>query len=132
LSARHLHRFALQKLLQFKHARGFGYSALNLGLSHADIAQAKGHIVVHGHVRVERVMLEHHGDIARTGGETDDGLAVDLDITVGYGFETGDHAQQGGFPASRRAEKDDELAVMDRKREVRDNFDRTEILLDTD
>ena len=27
-------------------------------------AQAVGHVVEHGHVRIERVVLEHHGDVA--------------------------------------------------------------------
>ena len=37
---------------------------LDLGLRRAAVAQAVGHVVVDAHVRVERVVLEHHGDVA--------------------------------------------------------------------
>ena len=34
---------------------------------HADIAQAEGHVLAHGHVRIERVVLEDHRDVAVAG-----------------------------------------------------------------
>jgi hypothetical protein len=37
---------------------------VDLGLGQAADLQAVGHVVVDAHVRVERVVLEHHGDVA--------------------------------------------------------------------
>ena len=40
------------------------HCGIDLGFIHAAIAQAESQIVVHAHVLVERVVLEHHGDVA--------------------------------------------------------------------
>ena len=40
---------------------------VDLVLGHLLQLEAEGHVVVHGHVRVERVVLEHHGDVAVLG-----------------------------------------------------------------
>jgi len=40
------------------------HPALDLGARDAAALEAEGEIVLHAHVRVERVGLEHHGDVA--------------------------------------------------------------------
>jgi hypothetical protein len=40
---------------------------LDLVLGHLGDLQAIGHVVEHAHVRVQRVVLEHHGDVALGG-----------------------------------------------------------------
>ena len=74
-------------------------------------------------MRIKRVVLEHHGDIALHGFELVDHGAADGNGALGDAFETGDHAQKCGLAAARRADQDDELAVPDA--EV-DAFDRLE------
>ena len=49
------------------------------GLGVAAIAQAVGHVVVDAHVRIERVVLEHHGDVAVGRLHVVDVLAADAD-----------------------------------------------------
>ena len=56
--------------------------ALDVGLRHAAVAQAVGHVVVDAHVRIERVVLEHHGDVAVGRLHVVDDLAADADGAV--------------------------------------------------
>jgi hypothetical protein len=64
-------------------------------------------------VRVERVVLEHHRDVALGRLEVVDDAAGDRDLAAGDLLEAGDHAQQRRLAAARRADDDDELAVGD-------------------
>jgi hypothetical protein len=43
------------------------------------------------HVRIERVALEDHGDVAAARRELGDVLAVDRDLTLRHLLEPGDH-----------------------------------------
>src|SRR5690606_17562218 len=51
-----------------------------------------------------------------------DDLVADVEPTVGDLLEPGDHAQRGGLAAPRRADEDDELAVLDLHVEVLDGL----------
>jgi len=62
--------------------------------------QAIGHVVEHAHVRVQGVVLKHHGDVALGRLQVVDECAVDQNLAVGDGFQTGHHAHQCGFAAS--------------------------------
>ena len=64
-------------------------------------------------MRVERVVLEHHRDVALGGLEVVDDAAADRDLAAGDLFQPGDHAQQRGLAAAGGADDDDELAVAD-------------------
>ena len=75
--------------------------------------QAERHVVLHGHVRVEGVVLEHHRDVPFLGGDVVDHPVADTDLPAGDFLEPRDHAEQGGLPAARRADQDAELAVPD-------------------
>src|SRR5271169_1522618 len=62
-------------------------------------------------MRIERVVLEHHGDVAFHGFEIVDATLADADLAGGDGLEAGDHAQQGGFAASGGSDEDAKSAV---------------------
>ena len=64
LSAGQLLRLALQQLVQAEHVGGAVDRRLDLGFRRLLVAQAKGEIVVDAQVLIERVVLEHHGDVA--------------------------------------------------------------------
>jgi len=63
-------------------------------------------------VRVERIALKYHGDIARAGREVGDHPAVDHDVAGGGPLQPGDHAHQRGLAASGRTEQHEELALL--------------------
>jgi hypothetical protein len=85
----------------------------DLVLLHPGDLQREPHVVRHRHVRVQRVVLEHHRDVPVLGRLVVDDLAVDAQLAVGDVLQPGDHAQAGGLPAARGADEDDELAVGD-------------------
>ena len=83
-------------------------------------AQAKpeGNVLVHGQVRVQRVVLEHHRNVALFRRQLVDDAVADEDLTVRDVFEPGDHAQRGRLAATRRADEHEKLAVRDLQRQV--------------
>ena len=113
LAARELARLALQEIAELQDLRRLLHARLDLGLRHAADAQPVGHVVVDRHVRIKRVVLEHHRDVAILGLQLVDDAPADGDLAARDRFEPGDHPQQGRLPATRRAENDDELAVYD-------------------
>ncbi len=80
---------------------------------HAGDLEAEGDVVVHGHVREQRVGLEDHADIALVRLQRALVLAVDDERAAGRRFEAGDHAQDGRLAAARRSEEGDEFALLD-------------------
>jgi hypothetical protein len=64
-------------------------------------------------VRIERVVLEHHGDVAVGRIDKVDHAVADADLAPRDRFQTRDHAQQGGLAAARWPDKHDEFAVGD-------------------
>jgi hypothetical protein len=62
--------------------------------------QAEGHIFEHGHVRIERVVLKHHGDVAILRRQIVDQLAADEDFAAAHLLESGNHAQCGALAAA--------------------------------
>ena len=79
---------------------------------HADRAQRKRDVLFDGEMRIERIALEHHGDIARARRQIGDDVAVNHDIARGRALEPGDHAHQRGLAASGWAEQDEKFAFL--------------------
>ena len=78
----------------------------------------KRHVLVHRHVGVQSIALEHHGDVAVLGRHVVDALAVDEHVARGNVLQAGDHAHRRGLTAARRANEDDELLVVNGEVEV--------------
>ena len=89
------------------------HASVDLVLRHLLELETERHVVEHAHVRVERVVLEHHRDVALLRRHVVDDTVADADRALGYRFEPGDHPQRGGLAAARRADQDDELLVVD-------------------
>jgi hypothetical protein len=64
-------------------------------------------------MRIERVVLEHHGDVAILGFQPVDHAVPNRHLAAGDALEAGHHAQQRGLTAARGADDDDEFAVGD-------------------
>ena len=75
------------------------------------------------HVRVERVGLEHHGDLALGGRQVVDLASADGHPAGVDGLKSGDGAQQRGLAAARRPHQHDEGAVLDDEVDVRQHLD---------
>src|SRR5699024_6531293 len=88
---------------------------------HLDVFEREFHVAGNGHVRVERIVLEHHGDVAFGGGHDGDVVFIKCHGAFGGQFQAGQHAQGGGFAAAGGANEDEEFAVLDVQVDV---FDR--------
>jgi hypothetical protein len=86
--------------------------------------ESEHQVVANRHVRIQRVALEHHSYVAIGGIDVIDHFAVDRDLTGRYVFQAGDHAQQRGFAATRRADQDQKFAGDDFKIDAVDDLDR--------
>ena len=110
LAARELARVAVEQVVDREHARGLAHLAIDLVGGRLARAQPEGDVVVHRHVRIERVILKHHRDVAPARRLVVDDLAADLDRSLVSVLEAGDRAQQRAFAAARLADKHRELA----------------------
>ena len=71
-------------------------------------------------MRIERIALEHHGDVAVLGGDVVDDAIADPDFALADFLQAGQQAQTGGFAAAGGADKDHEFLVGDVEVEVVD------------
>ncbi len=97
LAARQLAGFAIEQMVDLDLARGILHRGLYLGRRELGHFQREGDILVHGHVRVERVALEHHGDIAVARVGRCDVPIVDIDLAGGWGIEARQNSQCGAL-----------------------------------
>ena len=118
LAAGELLRLPLQQRLEAEDLGGASDALLDLGLRRPLVAQAEREVVVHRHVRVERVRLEDHRDVASAGREVVDDALADEDPPVRQLLQAGEHPQRGRLAATGWADEDEELAVGDLHREV--------------
>ncbi len=109
-------RLTQQEIVDREQARRLAYAFVDLGLRHAAIAQAVSHVVVNAHMRIERVVLEHHGDVAVGGLDLVYDAVADFAFAAGYGLEASDHAQQRGLAAAGRTEQHGERSIRNSQR----------------
>ena len=131
LAAGQLARLAVEHGAEFEDARGFLDPGVDLGLGHAAVAQAVGHVVVDAHMRIERVILEHHGDVALGRLDLVDDAAADVDLAAADGLQPRDHPQQRGLAAAGGADQHAELAVGDLEADALDGLEAVWIGLAT-
>ena len=92
--------------------------------------QRERHVLEHGQMRIERIVLEHEGDVALRRVQPLHRLAVDQDVAPVDILEPGDGAQGRGLAATRRPEQHHELAVPDLQVELPDDVVVAEVFLD--
>ena len=89
-------------------------------LARAAQLQPEAEVAAHGQVRVERVALEHHRDVALARVQPRDVAVADVDRARGDLDDPGEHLQQRRLAAARRADEHHELAVADLEVDVVD------------
>ena len=92
--------------------------------------QRRGDVLPHGHVRVERVGLEDHGDAALAGAEMIDHALADAHAARSLRLQPRDDAQKGGLAAARGADERHELAVVHIERDIAQDLRGAECLDD--
>ena len=80
--------------------------------------QGEGHVFIHGHVGIQGIALEHHGDVPVLGLHVVHQLAADGQLAAGDVLQTGDHPQGGGLAAAGGAHQHDELLVRNVQVEI--------------
>ncbi len=81
-----------------------------------NLAQRKSErdIVAHAHVRIERVRLKHHGDVALARTAARDVAFTDVNGPAIERLEARDNSKQRALAAAARADEHDQLAVLGR------------------
>jgi hypothetical protein len=87
----------------------------DLSLVHLGEAEREAHVVAHGHMGVERVVLKHHRDVPLLGGKVIDDPVPDSHRPGGDLLEAGEHLQRRRLAATRGAHKDHQLAIRNRQ-----------------
>ena len=118
-------RAALQELLEPEHAGDVRDAAVDLRLGRLPHLEAVGEVLRDRVVRVERVVLEHHRDVAVARREPGDLAVADPDLAVADLLEPRDHPQEGRLAAAGRADEHHELAALDREADLVDGADVT-------
>ena len=122
-------RLAVEELLEVEDAGGLADGLVDgVRVDLAELERER-HVVVNAHVRVQRVGLEDHRDVAVLGLDVVDHATVDLEGAGGDVLEAGDHAQRRGLAAAGRADEDDELLVGDLKVEILHPLEAIRVLL---
>ena len=113
-------RLAVEQVLEPEQRGRLGDPLLALRLRHPLRLEREADVGAHRHVRVERVVLEHHRDVAVDRVEVVDDDVADEDLARGGLLEARDHPQRGRLAAPGRADEDHELPVLDAEVEVVD------------
>jgi hypothetical protein len=100
--------------LQRDHAQHLPHPRAPLALGHALEPRPERDVVLHGHVREQRVVLEHEVHVAPVGGHVADVLTAQQHASARGRLEPRDQAQRGGLPAPGGPEQGEELALADR------------------
>ncbi len=79
-------------------------------------------------MRIERVVLEDHRDVAVLRRHVVDEPLANEDVAARLLLEPGDHAKGGGLAATGGSHEDEELFVLDLQRQVIDREDISELL----
>ncbi len=111
-------RLAIKVLGQVEDLGGLLDALADLFLRGAGDLQGEAHVVGHGHMRVQGVVLEDHCDIAVLGLHGGDILIADEDAALVDLFEAGKHAQGRGLTTARRTNQNQELAILDVKVQI--------------
>ena len=111
-------RLTVKQVLDFQDLSSFTNALVDVVLGHLAQFQAECHVLVHGHVRVQSVVLEHHGDVAVFRGNIVDQAVTDVHFALGDFFQTCDHTQGGGLTAAGRTDENDKFLISDFQVEI--------------
>ena len=85
--------------------------------------QAERHVLGDRHMRVKRIVLEHHGDVAIFRRQVIDDFAADRDFALRDFLKSGNHPQCRAFSAARGADQHDKLMIGNIEIDIADRDD---------
>ena len=106
-------RLAIEQRLQLQHRCRLAHARGDLGLAGAAQFQAETQVLGHAHVRIQRVALEHHRDVAILRRDLVHHAVADTQLAAADRLQARDHPQQGGLAAARRPDQHQQFAVVD-------------------
>lgn len=122
-------RLAVQQMLQIQNFSYFMNLPVDFVLRHLLKRQSERHILVNRHMRIQRVALENHRNIAVLRRNVIDAALADIHITVRDLLKTCNHTQRSRFTAAGRADQHDKFLVRDFKIKFRHYFNAAGIYL---
>ncbi len=128
LPAGQLPGLAIEERLDTQYVGSLVHAALDLVFGQLAELEPESDVVADRHVRIERVRLEHHGDVAILGRHVVDLLVADIDRAFGDRLEPCEHPQGGGLSAPGGSHEYEELLVFDLEVEVLESDDIAEPL----
>ena len=108
-----LARLTAELLFELEEPGDVLHPVVDLVLRQPPQPERKGEVVVDRLVRVERVGLEDHGDVAIARRHGVDDLLADPDLALADLLQSGDHPQRGRLAAAGGPDEDHQLAVAD-------------------
>src|SRR5262249_34499372 len=130
LPAGELPRFAAEIIANAEDIGGLVDALTDLAAVDLPHFQAEAHVVVDAHMRIERVILKHHRDIAVHGRQLVDHRIADQHLARTDRFEASHHAQGCGLAAAGRSDQNHELLVADFEIHVFDGMKVVVILVE--
>ena len=121
LSTGELVRHPVLQLVDLHETQEFERLGLDLVPRILPVLQAERDVALDRQVREDRIVLEHHADVALAGVDEIDPVVVEEEIPSLDRVESGDHAQQRRLSASGGAEEREEFALPDLQGKVRDD-----------
>ena len=117
LAAREGPRLPREAVLEVESGCRIVDAAIDLGSGEPAELEAEREVLGDRHVRVERVVLEDHRDIAVLGGDVVDDTLADQDRPVADLLESRHHPERRRLAAAGWADEHHELALCDRQRQ---------------
>jgi hypothetical protein len=118
LAARELARLAVEIGGELERLGRLAHPLVDLFLGNLGELEREPDVVVHGHVRIQRVVLEDHRDVAVFRLDVVDDPVPDAHLAVGDRLQAGDHPQRRRLAASRRPDEHQELTIADVEAEI--------------
>jgi hypothetical protein len=114
---------AVEVGLEVEDPRGLAHAGDALLLLDALLLEREAHVLGDAQLRIQRVVLEDHGDVAVARAHVGDVAVADADRAGIERLEAGEHAQRRRLARARRPDEHEQLAVADVEVEAVDRGD---------
>jgi len=105
-------RLTIQQVRDIQDSGSLFHAALDFILRSLAELQTERHVIIHGHMRIQSVVLEHHCDITVLRSDIVGQDVSYVELALADFFQTGDHTQSSGLTAAGRTYQNDKLFVF--------------------